>query len=278
MSKITLEQWRVLHTVVDAGGFTQAAEALHKSQSSISYSVTKLQQQLGFPILEMEGRKAKLTNRGLILLEHSRALLQQSEQLENLAQVLNQSWGDELHVFSSSSVPYSLIIDAISAFKRASPGTKLIFSEENASISNEPLHKSPVCIKLTTTPANDLSSPIMMLEMVVVVSKSHKFAFQSGELCISDLKRERQIVIDNYLMSDDVFQVANIPAAIAMVERQMGYAYLPLCEIEGKLASGKLLRLSLTDETLLSCPVYALIENSNESNNSANLFINILKN
>ncbi|STX49252.1 LysR family transcriptional regulator [Legionella hackeliae] len=36
MTKITLEQWRVLQTVVDEGSFARAAEKLHKSQSSIS--------------------------------------------------------------------------------------------------------------------------------------------------------------------------------------------------------------------------------------------------
>ena len=54
--RVTLEQWRVLQAVVDHGGFAQAAEALHKSQSSISYTVAKLQEQLGFPLLAIEGR------------------------------------------------------------------------------------------------------------------------------------------------------------------------------------------------------------------------------
>ena len=199
MSKITLEQWRVLHTVVDAGGFTQAAEVLHKSQSSISYSVTKLQQQLGFPILEMEGRKAKLTDRGLILLEHSRALLQQSEQLENLANALNQNWGDELYIYISPSVPYSLLLQAITEFKIVSPGTKLNFSEELISLAKPESNNAHASIKLTTNDSGSgLSSSILMLEMVAVVSKTHKLAFQSDGVCSADLKRERQIVIDSH--------------------------------------------------------------------------------
>ena len=279
MSKITLEQWRVLHTVVDAGGFTQAAEVLHKSQSSISYSVTKLQQQLGFPILEMEGRKAKLTDRGLILLEHSRALLQQSEQLENLANALNQNWGDELYICISPSVPYSLLLQAITEFKIVSPGTKLNFSEELVSLAKPESNNTHASIKLTTNDSGScLSSLILMLEMVAVVSKTHKLAFQSGGVCSADLKREKQIVIDSHLMSDDTFQVANIPAAIAMVESGMGYAYLPLCEVESELASNKLCCLNLINDSILSCPVYAHIENPEGQNNSAELFINILKN
>jgi len=38
-----LEQWRSLLAVVDAGGYAQAAGALHKSQSSVTYAVQKIE-------------------------------------------------------------------------------------------------------------------------------------------------------------------------------------------------------------------------------------------
>ena len=42
MAKTSLEQWGILAAVIDEGGFAQAAEALHKSQSAISYGVARL--------------------------------------------------------------------------------------------------------------------------------------------------------------------------------------------------------------------------------------------
>ncbi|HBN88666.1 helix-turn-helix domain-containing protein, partial [Rheinheimera aquimaris] len=57
----TLEQWRILQAVVDAGGYAQAAELLSKSQSSLNHAVAKLQTQLGVELLEVRGRKAYLT-------------------------------------------------------------------------------------------------------------------------------------------------------------------------------------------------------------------------
>src|ERR671927_403894 len=66
---ITLKQWKMLHAVVDCGGFTDAAEYLHISQSAISYTIAKLQEQLGIPVLKLEGRKAQLTEVGRELLE-----------------------------------------------------------------------------------------------------------------------------------------------------------------------------------------------------------------
>ena len=52
--RVTLDQWRTLQAVVDHGGFAQAAEALHRSQSSVSYTVARMQEQLGAPLLRIE--------------------------------------------------------------------------------------------------------------------------------------------------------------------------------------------------------------------------------
>ena len=41
--RITLEQWRALLAVVEAGGYAQAAERLHKSQSTLTYAVQKIE-------------------------------------------------------------------------------------------------------------------------------------------------------------------------------------------------------------------------------------------
>ena len=58
---LSLDQWRALIAVVDAGGYAQAAEALHKSQSSISYAVHKIESVLGVRAFEIHGRKAVLS-------------------------------------------------------------------------------------------------------------------------------------------------------------------------------------------------------------------------
>ena len=41
--RISLEQWRSLLAVVDANGYAQAAAALHKSQSAVTYAVQKME-------------------------------------------------------------------------------------------------------------------------------------------------------------------------------------------------------------------------------------------
>ena len=59
--RISLEQWAAFKAVVDEGSFARAAEALNKSQSSVSYAIAKLNEQLPSPVLELYGRIAVLT-------------------------------------------------------------------------------------------------------------------------------------------------------------------------------------------------------------------------
>ena len=61
--------------VVDAGGYAQAAEQLHKSQSAVTYAVQKLESLLAVKAFEVQGRKAVLTPTGQLLYRRASALL-----------------------------------------------------------------------------------------------------------------------------------------------------------------------------------------------------------
>src|SRR6185436_17927369 len=95
---IALEHWRALIAVVDAGGYAQAAESLHKSQSSVTYAVQKLQSLLGIKVFEIQGRKAVLTPTGHLLYRRARALLEDASGIEQAARTLSAGWEAEIRV------------------------------------------------------------------------------------------------------------------------------------------------------------------------------------
>src|SRR5690625_2751488 len=94
---ITLEQWRCLVAVVDAGGYVQAAEALHKSQSSITYAVQRLEHVLDVKAFSIQGRKATLTPVGRMLYQRARQLLEDSLSMERAAGKASAGWRSEEH-------------------------------------------------------------------------------------------------------------------------------------------------------------------------------------
>ena len=111
MAKTSLEQWAILAAIVDAGGFTQAAAVLHKSQSAVSYGVARLQEALEVPLLEAHGRKAVLTAHGTTLLKRARPLLRDLEVPEEPGRTLQRGWEPELRLVGASrAVPLNLVL------------------------------------------------------------------------------------------------------------------------------------------------------------------------
>jgi DNA-binding transcriptional LysR family regulator len=62
-------------SVVDAGGFTKASERVHRTQSTVSQQIKRLEDQLGRPLLQRNGKQATLTEEGERLLSYARRIL-----------------------------------------------------------------------------------------------------------------------------------------------------------------------------------------------------------
>src|SRR5215472_2558525 len=67
-----LRHLRYLLAVVEQGGFTRAAEALHVSQPTLSQQVRQLEDRLGFELLDRSGRTVRPTDEGEVYLQHVR--------------------------------------------------------------------------------------------------------------------------------------------------------------------------------------------------------------
>jgi len=123
--KVTLEQWRAFQAVVEYGGYAQAAEAVHKTQSTLSYSVQKLEQSLGLQVLEVKGRKAHLTPAGEVLLRRSRQLLESAVSLEIVASNLAQGIEARLDLAVDVVFPYDELLCVLAEFSCRYPDTRV---------------------------------------------------------------------------------------------------------------------------------------------------------
>jgi DNA-binding transcriptional LysR family regulator len=70
-----IELLRSFVSVVDAGGFTRAGERVHRTQSTVSQQIKRLEDMLGRPLLERNGKQATLTEEGERLISYARRIL-----------------------------------------------------------------------------------------------------------------------------------------------------------------------------------------------------------
>ena len=116
--RITLEQWRALQSVVEAGGYAEAAEALHKSQSTLSYAVQKIERLLDVRVFEIKGRKAVLTEAGQVLYRRARTLLEEAAMLEHGAAAMAQDWQPEIRIAVEILFPTWLLLECLAEFAK----------------------------------------------------------------------------------------------------------------------------------------------------------------
>jgi DNA-binding transcriptional LysR family regulator len=69
---LDIDQLRTFIAIAETGSFTRAADVVHKTQSAVSMQMKRLEERLGKPIFERDGRASKLTDDGERLLDWRR--------------------------------------------------------------------------------------------------------------------------------------------------------------------------------------------------------------
>src|SRR6185312_1071170 len=72
---LDIELLRSFVSVVDAGGFTRAGERVHRTQSTVSQQIRRLEESVGKPLLVRDGKRATPTEEGERLLAYARRIL-----------------------------------------------------------------------------------------------------------------------------------------------------------------------------------------------------------
>lgn len=256
--KVTLEQWRVLQAVVDTGGFAQAAKALHRSQSSVSYAVQKLQEQLGTRLLHIVGRKAELTEVGKVLLRQSRQLLNWASEMEDMARMVTSGWEAEIYLVVDAAYPTRDLIDVLTQFEPFSQGTRVQLKEVVLSGAEEALNNDTADLVITAfVPQGFLGELLTEIEFVAVAHPDHPLHHLGREVTAADLQQALQVVISDSgaLQQRDVgwqsaehrWTVTKLETAVETISRGLGFAWLPTHLIEKQLQRGELKPLPLQE-------------------------------
>ncbi len=285
---MTLEQWRTLQAVVDSGGFAQAAEALHKSQSSISYSVGKLQEQLGMELLSIEGRRAVLTPAGEALLQRARHLIDHAMSLEQVASGLQQGWEAEIGIAVDAAFPMSVLISAFKRFLPESQGTRLMLREEVLSGASEALIERKVELAISPwVPPGFMGEKLIDIHFVAVASLEHPLNQLGRKVTGTDMCQEMQLVIrdsaikqnrdSGWLGSEQRWTVTSLESAKHLIVNGLGFGWLPNHEAYDLIQQGVIKPLDLDVEYDKHGTLYLIYAQKETSGPATQLLANEVK-
>jgi DNA-binding transcriptional LysR family regulator len=244
---------------VDHGGYAQAAEALHKSQSSISYTVSKLQEQIGMELLHIEGRKAVLTSAGEALLQRSRNLIDHAMEIEQVAASLEQGWEAQVALATDAIFPKSILISAFKQFLPESRGCKMLMREEVLSGAAEVLLEKKVDLSISPwVPPGFLGEKLMVIDFIAVAHPDHALHKLGHKVSSNDLSQHLHVVIKDsgvkqnrdsgWIGSDLRWTVTNLESARQLVLEGLGFSWIPIHEACEYIKKGLLLPLDLEED------------------------------
>ncbi len=251
----TLEQWRCAVAVRQEGGFAAAAQALHKSQSSVSHAVGELSARLGLPLFEIQGRRAVLTEAGAILLDQGARLLRDAAALEAAAKTLTQGFDVRLQIAVDAIVPNALVIDALNRFSAAAPVTRVDVHETVLSGTLEALEEGRADLALSAfVPVGFVGTPLIEVDFIAVAAADHPLHSAATPLTFDDLRDHRQLVVRDsgrrdydagWLGSERRWTFSSHASALDALIAGSGFAWMPRHRLTDVLAAGRVQPLAL---------------------------------
>ena len=254
---VTLDQWKALISVVDSGGYEKAAEALQKSQSSVTYAVQKLQSQLGVKAFEVKGRKAVLTPTGEFLYRRARALLEEAEATERAAKKLSAGWEAEIGIAVEVAFPVWLLLECLDRFGAESPHTRIEAIETVISGTAETLLQGKAQLAITALiPPGFAGELLMPIRFRLCAHPDHPLHRLGRQVTMQDLHAHRQLVVRESgaqratkprLEAAQRWTVSHMTTSIGAASRGYGYGWFPDYRIRDELAAGSLKPLPMRE-------------------------------
>ncbi|WP_163559297.1 LysR family transcriptional regulator [Halomonas sp. NO4] len=266
MSRVTLAQWQMLAAVVEYGGFARAAEAIHKSPSTLNHAVHKLEEQLGVQVLEPVGRQVRLTEAGEMLLRRARQLIESAEALEDVAGRLAEGLEAEVVLAVDQIFPSDALAQALSQFSADHPYVRVQLHETVLNGGVEMLYDGRADLVVSGIAAQGfLGEPLVTVRFRAVAHPEHPLHALDRPLDLRDLARHRQLVVRDsalrhsmdagWLKAEQRWTVSHLETSIDMLERGLGFAWIPETRLRDPLAARRLAPLPLMAGGVREYPV-----------------------
>jgi DNA-binding transcriptional LysR family regulator len=171
-SMLDLELLRSFVSVVEAGGFTRAGERVHRTQSTVSQQIKRLEEDVGQVLLHRDGKDVRPTDAGERLLAYARRLLSLAEEARDVLRQPDSEGAIRLGI-PEDFAAYRLA-KLLGAFSRSHPNLRLDVRADQSKNLARDLERGELDLALYKREAGEKGAIAVWPERVHwVTSKSH---------------------------------------------------------------------------------------------------------
>jgi len=150
---LDLDLLRSFVSVVEAGGFTRAGERVHRTQSTVSQQIKRLEDDLGRPLLHRIGKQVTPTEDGERLLAYARRILSLAEEARDVLTRPGEAGAVRLGI-PEDFAAYRLT-RLLASFARSRPGLRLDVRAELSQALRKSLERGDVDLALLKRDAGE---------------------------------------------------------------------------------------------------------------------------
>jgi len=239
------QQLEYFQTLARMQHVTRAAEALSLSQPALSRSIARLEEELGVPLFDRQGRTIKLNRYGQLFLKRvDRMLMEFHVGKQELNDLVHPEHGEValgfLHTLGTSMIP-----DLIGAFRGKSPSISFQLIQSHSYSLLEHLNAGELDICLVAEPGETNMpiqwTPLWSEEILVILPEAHPLA-GADSLLLDEIADESFIFLKKgYALRDTTdrlfqqmgispkiaFEVEEISTVAGLVAAGLGISLLP---------------------------------------------------
>jgi DNA-binding transcriptional LysR family regulator len=258
-----LSQLEVFLAVARERRFSRAAEKLYRTQSAVSQTIHKLEQELGEALFDRSSRDGVLTDAGKVLYEYAEKLVNlRAEAAESLTELRELQKGKLIIAANEFTALYLLRV--LAEFRRLHPMIKITVERALGSRIPDDVLRYNVEFGVLSYEAQEpaLQSVVVYLdELVFVVPPKHPLA-SAPEISIRQLGAEsfvahmvsspyREKVIQLFKTHKTPLhmdlELPTLQAIKQFVAMGNGVAFVPEISVETELARGELVRIPVKE-------------------------------
>ncbi|MFV0241036.1 MAG: LysR family transcriptional regulator [Lacrimispora sphenoides] len=270
-----LKYLNTFKTILESGSFRNAARQLNYTQSTMTFQMQQLEQELSVKLFEKIGRKMVITQAGKEVLPYVETILQATRQLENYGKDMQELTGTLKVVMPETLLTYRMQ-PVLKAFRQQAPGVRLSVQALNCYVIRDLLISGGADIgvhydvggygtSMVTEQLADFSMALIASPDIDTACSDFVMKHQRMPVCLitNDPDSVFQNLFDHYLREQDivldgVLELGSIEAIKRSVTSNLGVAYLPRYVVEEELENGSLkeLKTALSDKTISAICTY----------------------
>ncbi len=248
-------------TIVEAGSFTAAADKLHYTQSTITFQIDQLEQELSIKLFEKVGRKMVLTSAGKEFIPRVKEVLEAVDKLHYFDKDISDCEG-EIHIGVAETYLCYKLPRALKTFVNKAPKAKIYIQSMNCydirnqlidgtldvgifyqdvggyaeSLIVKPLESFPVVLIASPTTAkrfSDFTSPNQQYKIPLIINEPNCIFRQIFE----------QYLKDNGIILDHTIELGSIATIKSLVQNDVGVSFLPKFVVDEELKCNSLVEI-----------------------------------